>query len=433
MRYDFEKFFDLSMDLLCILGTDGYLKRVNPSFERTLGWTAKALTSRPFVEFIHPDDIQVTLDAIEKLILGYSTASFESRLVCADKSYRQLTWTSFPDRESGLLFAVGRDMTDLVEANRRFRQVLEASPAAMVMTDTQGNIRLVNREAERIFGFSRDEMLGESVEMLVPQRYRVHHQIHRSKYARGPQTRPMGSRRDLIAITKDGTEFPVEIGLNPMRMSDEVFILSSIIDLTARKDAEEKIIKLAKGLKVANAKLNQWASTDVLTDLNNRRVFDENLKMLVKLTTQTHSTISLLLIDVDDFQAYSDNQGHLAGEEVLKTVADLLRQNARTRDVIARFEGNEFATILPDTSAQGALNFACRLQEVMKNYLWKNKAFTFSMGVSTASFQDGDLAQEVDYGARLLAEADEALSFSRQEGGDQVSHQAQLPTLGQKV
>jgi diguanylate cyclase (GGDEF)-like protein/PAS domain S-box-containing protein len=111
--YDFERFFSYALDMLCIAGIDGYFKRVNPAFERTLGYTAQELRARPFVSFIHPEDRTETVAEVGKLATGQSTLSFENRYRCKDGSYRYLQWTCYPEATLGLLYAVARDVTEL--------------------------------------------------------------------------------------------------------------------------------------------------------------------------------------------------------------------------------------------------------------------------------------------------------------------------------
>ena len=121
---------------------------------------------------------------------------------------------------------------------RCFRLVVEAAPNAIVMIDRAGKIVMVNTQAERIFGYSRPELVGQPVEMLVPERLRGHHPELRNTFIAHPQPRPMGAGRDLYALKKDGSEFPVEIGLNPIETDEGTMVLSAIVDITARKAAE---------------------------------------------------------------------------------------------------------------------------------------------------------------------------------------------------
>ncbi len=109
---EFKKFFDVSLDMLCIAGTDGYFKLTNPAFERTLGWGSAELQSQPFYDLVHPDDVAATHHEIDKLAQGIPTISFVNRFRCADGVYKRLRWTSHPEPETGLLYAVAREISD---------------------------------------------------------------------------------------------------------------------------------------------------------------------------------------------------------------------------------------------------------------------------------------------------------------------------------
>jgi PAS domain S-box-containing protein len=110
---EFQNYFDLSRDMLCIAGHDGYFKRVNPAFELILGWSSEELMSRSFLEFVHPDDLEKTENEIGRLAQGLPTISFENRYMCLDGSVKRLAWTAHPEPEAGLIYAIARDVTDL--------------------------------------------------------------------------------------------------------------------------------------------------------------------------------------------------------------------------------------------------------------------------------------------------------------------------------
>ena len=124
-----DRLFELSLDLLCTAGIDGYFKRVNPAFERVLGWSTKELTSAPFLDFVHPDDREATVAEVEKLSRGAVTIDFENRYRCDDGTYKWLAWRAMPVPEEGLIFAVARDISaqkEVEHERQRLFAVLEA-------------------------------------------------------------------------------------------------------------------------------------------------------------------------------------------------------------------------------------------------------------------------------------------------------------------
>ena len=123
-------------------------------------------------------------------------------------------------------------------SERTLRMVVEAAPNAIVLVDANGRILLVNAETERLFGYTRQELLGQDAEILVPERYRQVHAGHRTQYAKDPVPRLMGAGRELFAQRKDGSEFLVEIGLNPIHSDHGPLMLSAIVDISDRRTAE---------------------------------------------------------------------------------------------------------------------------------------------------------------------------------------------------
>lgn len=119
------------------------------------------------------------------------------------------------------------------------RQVFDASPSAMLLVSAEGTVRLANRQAERLFGYQPGTMLGIAVDGLVPERYRREHAAHRGGYFARPVERAMGQGRDLYGRRLDGTEVPIEIGLNPIRNDEGWFVLAAIVDISARKRSED--------------------------------------------------------------------------------------------------------------------------------------------------------------------------------------------------
>jgi PAS domain S-box-containing protein len=132
------------------------------------------------------------------------------------------------------------EITERKLAEQQFQLVVESAPNGFVMIDQAGRMVLVNSQTEKMFGYTRDELLGQPVEMLVPERFRKQHAQYRSGFFANPKARAMGMGRDLFGQRKDGSKFPVEIGLNPIETADGCFVLSAIVDITQRQQAEER-------------------------------------------------------------------------------------------------------------------------------------------------------------------------------------------------
>ena len=149
------------------------------------------------------------------------------------------------------ILEVSNDVTELKRAQEKFQLAVESAPNAMVMVNQQGRIVLANRQTENLFGYSRTELMGQSVEVLVPARFRERHPEHRQSFFSEPHARPMGAGRDLYGLRKDRTEFPVEIGLNPIETEEGTWVLSAIVDISERKRAQESLRESAERLQLA--------------------------------------------------------------------------------------------------------------------------------------------------------------------------------------
>ena len=140
-----------------------------------------------------------------------------------------------------------------------FQLVVDAAPNAIILVDSKGVITFMNRHTEILFGYSRKELTGKNISNLLPERFRKQHPELVKGFHSNPEVRPMGSGRDLFALKKDGSEFPIEIGLNPLETDEGKFVLASIIDITERKKTEEREKLHSKAIEAKNKELEQFA------------------------------------------------------------------------------------------------------------------------------------------------------------------------------
>ncbi|HEV8592482.1 MAG TPA: PAS domain S-box protein, partial [Pyrinomonadaceae bacterium] len=214
----------------------------NKGAEKIFGFTAAEAIGKDISILFPRELLDEENEIVEKIKRGESVKHYETFRRRKDGSDVPVFLTVSPIRNSaGDVIAVSKIAHDISERRRaegRFRQVIEGAPNGMVMINQSGKITLVNTQVEVLFGYSRDELLGQAIELLVPKRFHSHHSAYRAEFMKSPLTRPMGAGRDLYGVRKDGSEFPVEIGLNPIETEQGMMVLGTIVDITQRTRAE---------------------------------------------------------------------------------------------------------------------------------------------------------------------------------------------------
>ena len=234
-----RRIFETSPDLILITDRQGRFEQISPSSSTILGFKPSELIGRNAKDLVHPDDLDPIRQQMRLARSGHhQIRNFETRYKHRDGRVVTLVWSGVWSEPEQRHFFIGRDMTEQKLVEEKFRLAVESSPSGMFMTCAQGKILMVNTEMEKLFGYHREELLGRSIEILVPQHFRDKHLAHRKAFASAPRLLAIGARGDLLALRKDGTEFPVEVGLNPIQTGDGPVVLSVVADITERKRIE---------------------------------------------------------------------------------------------------------------------------------------------------------------------------------------------------
>jgi len=245
-----EDLIDESPDALLALSLDGRILAWNRGAEAIFGYTAVDAIGKPIDELVVPENRraeakQAIADTIEKGTVLFETIRRrkDGSLIHIDVTKRLVEATS----ERPAFIAVSKKDVTLLKRlqvqqalEAPFRDLLDAAPDAMVIVDQNGRIRLVNEQVEKLFGYQREELLGQAIEVLVPERFHGGHPAHRNGYLRDPRARPMGMNLDLSARRRDGTEFPAEISLSPMSTAEGTLVTAAIRDVSERRKMEAK-------------------------------------------------------------------------------------------------------------------------------------------------------------------------------------------------
>ena len=202
------------------------------------------ITYGEFQKRVHPDDRAGRDRMMQQAIRGHSGYETEYRIVLPDGMIRWIggraQCVGDSKGKSTRLLGVSMDITERKQAEELFHLATEASPSGTVLVDHQGHILLVNAHAEKLFGWPRNELIGKDIEVLVPERFVHAHPGDRANFFAAPEARAMGAGRELFARRKDGSEFPVEIGLNPIQTPRGLVVLANVVDISARLAAEEE-------------------------------------------------------------------------------------------------------------------------------------------------------------------------------------------------
>lgn len=239
---------------------------------------------------------------------------------------------------------------------KRERLILQGLFDAIITTNNKGIIQDFNNQAQRMFGYSPQEVIGKSINILMPEDYSKSHDAYMQNYTSTGMTKVMGKGRELLGKRKDGSLFPIEVALTEFQLDGTQMFIGTLRDITQKKEheadlraaqeeLEQRVEQRTAELQEANEKLERVANFDNLTGLPNRFQFTTRFKQELSNARRHQHELALLYMDLDGFKQVNDSLGHEAGDILLQEVAVRLGKVTREEDTLARIGGDEFTLI----------------------------------------------------------------------------------------
>ncbi len=513
-----ETALDFLEEPICLLDLQDRVIQANKTFFASLGREPEEVIGKPVTQFFHArgeaeacpicrarkaqQDAVITLEADDPR--NHLGRPIQARIgVIRDDKGKPL----------GIVQHI-QDLTLVREAEnkylntqKRFRNLFEASPDPQIIVNSEGIIEQANARCFAVLGYKYQELIGQSVEILLPENMRQRHADLRRMFNRSPGARPMG-RGELACLRKDGTVIPAEISLTPITVDEQVSVCAVIRDVSERKEAERELHRLAsfpelspipiievssdgkitytnpaarrtfvkfdvagtshpalqdleeiiattiesehpvlRNIEVGGmvyeqqfsyvrendvvriyswditeirdmaSEMEYFATHDALTGLVNRSEFDRRLIQLLEQTRRDWREHALCYIDLDQFKIVNDKCGHIAGDELLRQLSQLLLKKVRDNDTLARLGGDEFGLLLQQCSLEKARQIAEDVRRAISEYrfAWDKHNFTVgaSIGLVSVNSHSGALKD-------LLKAADTACYVAKDTGRDRI-------------
>lgn len=329
-------------NLVCVL-KDGRLVYINPAgVDMLCAGDEGTLIGRELADFIHADYadlIALGIDAFAEEEAGIPLKLRPLHAAPIDVQMRVRLLGKVESQDGEIYMVECRDISNYIRASedarrreQRLAGVLATVEDSIVTIDQRGKMQTANPATERIFGYAKTEMIGQSINMLMPGDYANHHDEHIEAHVATGVTKAIGITREMIGLRKDGENFPIEVSVTELREGTKRLYTGVIRDITERKRSQ--------------AKIEHLAHHDALTGLPNRNLYIERVERAISRAQRSSKSLALLFVDLDKFKPINDDLGHEAGDMVLKAVADRMAACVRTTDTVARFGGDEFVAVL---------------------------------------------------------------------------------------
>jgi len=292
-------------------------------------------------------------------------------------------------------------VTALSSSEIRNAAIMQSALDSIITIDEKGYVTEVNPATEKTFGYKREQMIGRDLaELIIPFEMRARHHAQLARQVRDGKSTILGRRIETMAINASGMNIPVELAITRVEVADSVFFTAYLRDLTESYDLKEK--------------LTYQANHDSLTGLINRRSFEEHINKVIN-SAEFNDQRCLLYLDLDQFKVINDSKGHIAGDELLRQLGQLLSQHVRTNDILSRLGGDEFAILLDGCSLDKSKDIATKIIDSVKEYrfVWEDNTFTIGVSIGMIPMY----GHRLNY-TELMSTADVACYKAKEEGGN---------------
>jgi diguanylate cyclase (GGDEF)-like protein/PAS domain S-box-containing protein len=408
--------FEAAPDAMVVVDHAGVIVYLNMEAEKRFGSSRDELVGKPVTNII-PEGLDGRAMAgigIELTALRTDGSAFPIEVM--------LSPLEGPD--GVLLTAAIRDITvrRASEARNegRYRGLLEAAPDAMVVVDHAGVIVLLNVQAEKRFGYSRDELVGQPVTNIIPDGFAERLIADDLRSTEDALAQVIGTGMELTALRKDGSKFPIEIMLSPLASPDGVLVTAAIRDISSRKDAEQALVAKVRELHRSNEDARAMALEaahaahhDFLTGLPNRVLLNDRISQAIAMAPRHSKQLAVLFLDLDGFKHINDSLGHPVGDRLLQLVATRLQEQVRDSDTVSRQGGDEFVVLLSEAEAwDNAAVVAKRITEaIAEPHLIGGKELHITTSIGISVFPDDGADAET-----LIKNADTAMYQAKEDG-----------------
>ena len=376
----------------------------NAGAERIKGYTAEQIVGHNFSCFFSPQDIRRGRPE-EVLRMTAASGRHEENGMRVRKDGSQflarVTFTALRDADGSLrgFSEISRDLSESEESEAKYRGLLEAAPDAMVVVNPSGKIVLLNVQAEKRFGYSRDELIGQRVKNIIPKGFAERLIADALRSAEDAMEQQIGTGIELTGRRKDGSEFPIEIMLSPLEGAEGILVTAAIRDITTRKKAEALIIHSSEH--------------DFLTGLPNRMLLNDRVNQAIRSARRYSRKVAVLFLDLDGFKHINDSLGHPTGDKLLQSVGKRLVDCVRGSDTVSRQGGDEFVVLLSEEEDSDDASIAARrmLRAVAEAHFIDQHDLHVTCSVGISLYPDDGLNAET-----LIKNADTAMYQAKENG-----------------